>query len=115
MPDTCRLLVFREQLETLVRQLTGGLDGQKVVRSISKFRGGDEHGISQNEFRAMVTPDNRLSDKEITLLYDYHGERFAESVPHIWCSTIAELALCIELDAYVSKCREGQLSTWLIT
>jgi len=91
MPDTCRLLVFREQLEALATQLTGNSNGLNVVRGIYRCRGYSD-GISPDEFREMIHPDNGLTDGESALFYNYLGERYCDSLPFTWCSTIAERA-----------------------
>lgn len=92
MPDTCRLLVFREQLDTLGKQLTGNSVGRRVARGVYRF-GGPSAGISPEKFRGMIDPQNGLSEGEITQFYDYINERYGESLPYAWCSTIAERAL----------------------
>lgn len=89
MPDTCRLLVFREQLEALAKQLTGNRDGRDVVRGIYQFEKSIK-GISPVEFRKLINPANGLTAEEVTLFYDYIKERYAESLPYVWCSTIVE-------------------------
>lgn len=91
MPDTLRLLVFREQLEVLAKQLTGNRDGRGVVRGICRYEVAGK-GISQAEFCGLVDPANGLSGGDIALFYDYIRERYAEALPFAWCFTIAERA-----------------------
>jgi len=91
MPETCRFLVFREQLEALAKQLTGKSDGRSVVRGVYRHCSLSD-GISIEAFRVMIDPVNELSNDESTLFYNYLRERYGESLPYTWCSTIAEKA-----------------------
>lgn len=93
MPDTYRLLVFREQLEALAKQLTGNRDGRDIVWRINQYEKSIK-GISPMEFRKLIDPVNGLTAADVTLFYDYIRERYAASLPYVWCSTIVELALC---------------------
>lgn len=89
MPDTYRMLVFREQLEALAKQLTGNRDGRDVVRGIYQFEKSIK-GISPVEFRKLVDPANGLRAEVVTLFYEYIRERYPESLSYVWCSTIIE-------------------------
>jgi len=91
-PDTQRILVFREQIESLVKELSGKGDGKAIASGIYRFCGVGT-GISLDEFVGMVTSKGELSAGGIADLYDYIKERYASSLPYAWCSTIVERAL----------------------
>jgi hypothetical protein len=95
MPDTCRILIFREQLEALVKQLTGNRDARSVLRGIYKHPVA-EGCLSFATFQQLITPDNGLSDNDVRGFYVYLKERYAEALPYAWCSAIVERAAGIK-------------------
>jgi hypothetical protein len=95
MPDTSRILVFREQLEALAKQLTGNRHGRDIVNGIYQNER-SIRGISPLDFRGLIDPVNGLAEAEVSQFYDYLKERYAESLPYVWCSTIVERAVQTE-------------------
>ncbi|GFE60784.1 hypothetical protein [Geobacter sp. AOG2] len=91
-PDTQRILVFREQIESLVKELSGNGDGKTIANGIYRFCETGA-GTSLDEFMGMVISKGELSAGVISDLYDYIKERYASSLPYAWCSTIVERAL----------------------
>jgi hypothetical protein len=92
-PDTHRILIFREQLESLVNELTGRSDGQRVTYEIYRHEtNGDS--ISLDKFASLIDADAyKLSHEEIAAFYHNIRDSYATSLPYTWCSTIVERAI----------------------
>lgn len=95
LPDTQRLLVFKEHLYCLVQELTGFSDGRKIVRGI--YQGESHEHIGFDAFLVMCTEAWRseLSVLELKSLYALIHDRFAVSLHYYWCSSIVENAIQI--------------------
>ena len=89
-PETQRVLIFREQLESLVKELSGRVEASDTYR----VEAGTER-CSPAMFYESLRPSYKesLSAREIKGFYRYIQSMFATSRPYVWCSTLVERAI----------------------
>ena len=93
-PDTHRILIFREQIESLVSELTGKRLVQRLTFEIYRHEIGMKNSTSLDQFTSLIDRNkHNLSHEEITALYDYIKDRYGPSMSYLWCSTLVERAL----------------------
>lgn len=89
VPDTRRLLVFREQVEALLGELTGTSlrEGRELCKKILK------PGIEKSELIAMLSDKYREMDpREIGAICDAALFYAPYTISYQWCSTIVDRA-----------------------
>ena len=84
VPDTYRMLIFREQIYALLAELTGRTldNGRKVSNMIYR------HAITESDFADLLCAKYRqiLNSEEINELFETVGINAPTARPYAWCS-----------------------------
>ena len=97
LPDTQRMLIYREQVEALIEDLTNlGRPSSKFFSLENKLRLA-EHFSGKFVYNKLVEELNeyyqkRLSDNEIEIIYQALVFYIKIKRPYVWCSTMATRA-----------------------
>jgi len=107
-PNTQRILIFKEQIQTLLSELTGLTENYKLYRKllwghrIKRLNPNTYKGISLNEFHDVLSKKYRqlLNDNEIMMIYYTLINHISFARPYTWCSTMATRASFLESQTF---------------
>jgi len=94
MPYTQRVLIFEEQIQALLRELTGS---KTCLSLYSIYRHAFQGPALKAAFVGIFLEERRkrLTSEEITTIYDALEYYFPKLRPYYWCSTIVMRAIAL--------------------
>lgn len=90
MPETYRILIYREQLLTLINELTGMSKRDSITLFYKYLQG--RAGIPPLESMATESQRNALTSQDFRMFERMIREYGVRSMPYTWCSAMASRA-----------------------